>query len=177
MLTHVHQAASLPVEQVEESTLRDGLVVTPRPPARSAGRYSRKSTEESYLSSSRSSFELPAPSGAVEQLHAIFPQRAKGTRREKRWVRTRIVIPRPSIPGRGHYRPERPRLGVPVRGHCRSKFPTRLPTGWNRRRSILLSNTPQKMWCCSGSPCRIFRSGPFRRLSSTACHGLARSSV
>ena len=62
MLTHVHQAASLPVEQVEESTLRDGLVVTPRPPARSAGRYSRKSTEVSYLSSSRSSFELPAPS-------------------------------------------------------------------------------------------------------------------
>ena len=32
-LTHVHQAASLPVEQVEEPTLRDGPVVTPRPPA------------------------------------------------------------------------------------------------------------------------------------------------
>ena len=44
-LTHVHQAASLPVEQVEEPTLRGGPVVTPRPPARSAGRYSRKSTK------------------------------------------------------------------------------------------------------------------------------------
>ena len=64
-LTHVHQAASLPVEQVEEPTLRDGPVVTPRPPARSAGRYSRKSTEESHLSSTRSSLEPPAPSGAV----------------------------------------------------------------------------------------------------------------
>ena len=44
-LNHVHQAASLPVEQVEEPTLRDGPVVTPRPPAWSAGRYSRRSTE------------------------------------------------------------------------------------------------------------------------------------
>ena len=33
-LTHVHQAVSLPVEQVEEPTLRDGPVVTRRPPAR-----------------------------------------------------------------------------------------------------------------------------------------------
>ena len=64
-LTHVHQAASLPVEQEEEQTLRDVPVVTPQPPARSAGRYSRKSTEESHLSSSRSSLEPPAPWGAV----------------------------------------------------------------------------------------------------------------
>ena len=177
MLTHVHQAASIPVEQVEESTLCDGLVVTPWPLPRSAGRYSSKSTEESHLSSRRSSLELPAPSGAVEQLLAIFRQRATGARREKPWVRTRIVIPRPGIPGRGHYRPELPRPGVPVRGHCRPKFPTRLPTGWNRRRWILLWNTPRKLWCCSGNPRPIFRSVPLRRLSSTACHILARSSL
>ena len=30
-LTHVHPASSLPVEQVEEPTLHDGPVVTPRP--------------------------------------------------------------------------------------------------------------------------------------------------
>ena len=48
-LTHVHQAASLPLEQVEERALRDGPVVTPRPPARSAGRSSRNSTEEWHL--------------------------------------------------------------------------------------------------------------------------------
>ena len=42
-LTHVHQAASLPVEQVEEPTLRGGPVVTPRPPAQSAGPSYRKS--------------------------------------------------------------------------------------------------------------------------------------
>ena len=54
MLTHVHQAASLPVDQVEEPTLCRP-VVTPRPPARSPGRYYRKSTDESRLSSSRGS--------------------------------------------------------------------------------------------------------------------------
>ena len=31
-LIHVHQAASLPVAQVEDPTLRDGPVVTPWPP-------------------------------------------------------------------------------------------------------------------------------------------------
>ena len=61
----MQKAASLPVEQVEEPTLRDGPVVTPRPPARSAGRYSRRSTEESHLSSSGNNLEPPAPSGAV----------------------------------------------------------------------------------------------------------------
>ena len=60
-LNHVHQAASPAVDQVEKPTLRDGPVVTPRPPARSAGRYSRKPTEESLLSSSRSSFYSTDP--------------------------------------------------------------------------------------------------------------------
>ena len=56
----------------------------------------------------------------------------------------------------GHYRPERPRPGVPGRGHHRPRFPARLPTGWHRRLLILLSNTPQIMWCCSGSPVLFF---------------------
>ena len=77
-LTHVHQAASLPVEQVEEPTLRDGPVVTPRSPALSAGRYSRKSTEGSLLSSSRSSFESPAPSGAVRAASCDFLPKSEG---------------------------------------------------------------------------------------------------
>ena len=71
-LVHVHQESSLPVEQVEEPTLRDGPVVTPRRPARSAGLYSRKSTGELHLSSSRSSLESPAPSDAVEALFLQF---------------------------------------------------------------------------------------------------------
>ena len=79
-LTHVHHAASLPVEQVEEPTLRDGPVVTPRPPT---GRYSLRSTEESRLSSSRSSLEPPAPSGAVKSSFWRFfanEQRGHGVR-------------------------------------------------------------------------------------------------
>ena len=77
-LTHAHQAASRPVEQVEEPTLRGGPVVTPRPPARSAGRYSRKSTEESFLSSRRSSLEPPAPSGAVRSASCDFSPKSEG---------------------------------------------------------------------------------------------------
>ena len=63
----------------------------------------------------------------------------------------RTERPRPGVHGRGHYRPERPRPGVPRRGHYRPRFPARLPTGWHHRLLILLSNTPQIMWCCSGS--------------------------
>ena len=77
-LTHVHQVASLPVEQVGEPTLRDGPVVTPRPPTRSAGRYSRRSTEESHLSSSRSNVEPPAPSGAVRAASGGFSPKGEG---------------------------------------------------------------------------------------------------
>ena len=112
--------------------------MTPRPPARSAGRYSRKSTEESHLSSSRSSLEPPAPSGAVRSASCDFSPSVKGTQREKPWVRTRIVIPRPGVPGQGHCRPELPRPGVPERGYCRPTSPTRLPTGWHRRLLTLL---------------------------------------
>ena len=82
-LTHVQKAASLPVEQVEEPTLRDGPVMTPRPPARSAGRYSRKSTEESHLSSSGSSLEPPAPPGAARAASGGYsPKSDEDTTRE-----------------------------------------------------------------------------------------------
>ena len=74
-LPHVQQSASLPVEQEEEPTLRNGPVVTPRPPARSAGCYSLKCTEESHLSSSRSSLEPPAPPGAVRAVSCDFSQK------------------------------------------------------------------------------------------------------
>ena len=77
-LTHVHQAASLPVEQVEEPTLRDGPVVTPRPPARSAGRYTRRLTEESHLSSSGSSLKPPAPSGAAKAASGGYSPKSDG---------------------------------------------------------------------------------------------------
>ena len=82
-LTHVHQAASAPVAQDRDPTLRNGPVVMPRPPARSAaGRYSRKDTEESRLSSSSNSSEPPAPSGAVEAVPCAFtPKSDKATTR------------------------------------------------------------------------------------------------
>ena len=44
-LTHVHQATSAPVARDRDPTLRNGPVVTSRPPDRSAGRYSREDTE------------------------------------------------------------------------------------------------------------------------------------
>ena len=71
-LTHMQRAASVPVEQEEEPTLPDGPVVTPRPPIRSTRRSSRKSTEESHLSSSRRSSEPPAPSGAGREASCDF---------------------------------------------------------------------------------------------------------
>ena len=64
--------------------------------------------------------------------------------------------PRPGVPGRGPYRPERLSIGVPGRGHYRPGFTARLPTGWHRRRLIFLSDTPQIMRCCSGSPVLFF---------------------
>ena len=48
-LTHAFQATSAPVAEEEDPTLRDGPVVTPRPPALSARRCFRKFTEESRL--------------------------------------------------------------------------------------------------------------------------------
>ena len=82
-LTDVFQASSVPVEQEEEPTLRDGPVVTPRPPVRSSGRYSCKSTEESQLLSSRNTLEPPASSGAVRAASSDFLPKSEGdTRRE-----------------------------------------------------------------------------------------------
>ena len=46
-------------------------------------------------------------------------QRVRRIRGEKPQVRTRILLPRPGAPARGHYRPKEPRTDVPSRGHCR----------------------------------------------------------
>ena len=131
--THVHQATFAPVVQHGDPALRDGPVVTPRLPAPSAGRYPRKFTEESRLSSSRSTSEPPAPREQSTQFLANFHQRAKRTRGGKPWVRIRIMLPRPGAPARGHHRPKEPRTGVPRRGYCRPKRPRRQATGWHRR--------------------------------------------
>ena len=138
-LTHVHQEASLPVEHEEQPTRCDGPAMTPRPPARTARCYSRKSTVQSHLSSRRNGLNPPAPSGAVRAFSCAFRERLKVTRAQQPWVLTRVVISRPGVPERGHYSPELPRPGVPGRGHCRPRSPTRLPTGWHRR---LLTSAP-----------------------------------
>ena len=71
-LTHVHQAMSAPVAQDRDPTLHNGPVVTPRPPARSAGQYSRADTDESRLSSSSNSSDPPVPSGPVRTVSCDF---------------------------------------------------------------------------------------------------------
>ena len=48
---------------------------------------------------------------------------------EKPRVQTRVLLPRPGAPSRGHYRPKEPRAGVPRRGHCR---PTNVQRGYGR---------------------------------------------
>ena len=78
----MHQATSAPVAQDRDSTLHKGPVVTPRPPARSAGRYSREDTEKSRLSSSSNSSEPPVPSGTVRAVPCDFtPKSDKATTR------------------------------------------------------------------------------------------------
>ena len=81
-LTHMHQATFAPVAQDRDSTLRNGPVVTPRPPARLAGRYCREDTEESRLLSTSNSSGPPVPSGAVRAVPCDFtPERDKATTR------------------------------------------------------------------------------------------------
>ena len=58
-----------------------------------------------------------------------FRQRVRRTRGEKPQVRTRILLPRPGAPARGHYWIKEPRTGVPRRGHCR---PTNGQRGYRR---------------------------------------------
>ena len=58
-----------------------------------------------------------------------FRQRVNRTRGEKQRDRTRILLPRPGVPTRKHYRPKEPRIDVPIRGHCR---PTNVQRGYRR---------------------------------------------
>ena len=101
--------------------------MTPRPPLRSAGRYSRKSTEESHISSSRSSLEPPAPSGAVIAASCDFSPKSEGdTRRETVGsTSNRAHEARCSRTGS--------RPGVPGRGYCRPNLPTPSPADLHRR--------------------------------------------
>ena len=206
-LTRVHQAASLPVEQVEEPTLRDGPVLTPRPPAQSAGRFSRTSTEESHLSSNRSSLEPPAPSGAVRAASCGFSSKSdRDTARE-------------TVGPDSHRDPEAwcSRTGTlqartaESRRFRKGTLQARMAEAWCSRKGTLQARTAEA-WCSrtgtlqaqipstasDGSapsafdpsleystdnvllfwqPRPIFRSGYLRRLLSTACHILARSSL
>ena len=82
-LTHMHQATSAPVAQDRDPTLRNGPVVTPRPPARLAGRYCREDTEESRLLSTSNRSGPPVLSGAERgQFLAILRQSASRPRRD-----------------------------------------------------------------------------------------------
>ena len=63
------------------------------------------------------------------RLLTSFRQRVRRTRGEKPQVRTRILLPRPGAPSRGHYRLKEPKTGVPRRGHCR---PTNVERGYRR---------------------------------------------
>ena len=78
------ESAGVEGERVEHlATRRSGPVVTPGPPARSAGRYSRESTEESRLSSKKTT-PSPLPLRAqFEQFLVMLRQRATRPRREK----------------------------------------------------------------------------------------------
>ena len=161
-LTHVHQPASLPVEQVEEPTLPDGPVVTPRPPARSAGRCSRRCTEESHLSSSRSSLEPPAPLGAVRAASGGFSPKSDGdTARE-------------TVGPDSHRDPE---AWCSRTGTLQAQIPNTAsdglaPSAFDPSLEYSTDNVVL-FW----QPRPIFRSGRLRRLLSTACHILARSSL
>ena len=64
-----------------------------------------------------------------ERLLTSFRQRVRRTRGEKPQVRSRILLPRPGAPARGHYRPKEPRIGVPRRGNCRR---TNVQRGYRR---------------------------------------------
>ena len=100
--------------------------------------------------------------------------------------------PNPGVPGRGHYRTERPRPDVHGRGHY---IQARAAEAWCSRTGTLqiqISSTASDGLAQSAfdpsleystdnvlfwQPRPIVRSGRLRRLSSTACHILARSSL
>ena len=91
-LTHVHQATSAPVVQEGDLTLRNRPVVTPRPPARPAGRYSREHTEELRHSLRKNNSEPPAPSGARRTLCCNFtPKSDKAATRKTMGLDSRRV--------------------------------------------------------------------------------------
>ena len=103
------------------------------------------------------------------RLLTSFRQRVRRTRGEKPRVRTRIMLPRPSVPARGHHRLKEPRTGVTRRGQWRPKCPTRLPTGWHRRLLPFLGCRYSGISRCSANERRRreARNHGFRRASSS----------
>ena len=151
--------------------------MTPRPPARSAGRYSRHSAEESHISSSRSSLEPPAPSRAGRAASSDFSPKSEGN------------TARETVGPDSHRDPEA--------WCCRTRtLQARTFEAWCSRTGTLQAQIPSTasdglapsafdpsleystdnvglFW----QPRPIFRSGRLRRLSSTACHIIARNSL
>ena len=176
-LTHVHQAASLPVEQVEEPTLRDGPVVTPRPPARSAGRYTRRSTEESHLSSSGSSLKPPAPSGAAKAASGGYSPTSDGDTTRETVGPDSPRAPEAWCPRTGTFQARTATVWCPRSGTFQAQVNSAAtddlaPSAFDP--SFEYSTDIEVLFW---QPRPIFRSGRLRRLSSTACHIRARSSL
>ena len=107
--------------------------MTPRPPAWSAGRYSRTLTDESRLSSSRNSSEPLPLQAPLEQFSCDYSSK----RSEEASAREAVSSDSRRAPEAwcswAHCRPKQPRTGVSRGGHCRANCPTRLPTRWHRR--------------------------------------------
>ena len=176
-LTHVPQATSAPVVQERYPIMRNGPMVTPRPPARMLDAIPVIIWKNRAF---RQPEAVPGPLPLRVQRELfldILRQRATRPRREHPWVRTHVALSRPGVPGGGRHGPEVPRASVPRRRHCRPIFLRRPPTGWHRQLLTLLSNTPQTEWCCSGNRRLTVRSDLLRRLSWTTYHILARSSI
>ena len=150
-LTHVHQATSAPVAQDRDPTLRNGPVVTPRPPTRSAGCYSRKDTEESRLSSSSNSSEPPAPSGAVRAVPCDFTLKS-----DKATTRPPVGSSSRRAPEAGRSQTEMLQAQSAEDGCSQTRtlqthMPNTASDGLAPSTLTLPSNTPQTKWCCSGN--------------------------
>ena len=165
------------MKQEEEPTLADGPAMTPPPPVRSTGRYGAKMRKNRISHQRRSSLELPAPPGAVKAASCDFSPKSEGnTMRE-------------TVGLDSHRDPE---------ARCSRKGTLQAPTAeaWCSRTGTLQAQIPNTasdelapaafdpsleyatdnlmlFW----QPTSYFSQCPLRRLSSTACHILARSSI
>ena len=154
----MHQAASAPVVQERDPTLRNRSELSQRPPASSSGRYFRESTEESRLSSSRNSVAPPSPTGAVRAVSCDFCQRATRPRHEKLLVRICVLIPTPGVPKANATSPKCRGLMFQdgdIAGPPPSRASDRLASSTF---ALYFEYSTQTKWCCSGNRHPIFRS-------------------